>query len=93
MKNLVRKPAKKVHPKQPKIDDDLAELASVLDEYRLDRNSDGWFTVPWRDGWNAVGLALALADGQDGADPKATMFLTTVFQRSTIGRERVLGSE
>jgi len=79
MKKSRRKPAKKVHPKQPKIDDDLAELASVLDEYRLDLNSDGWFTVPWRDGWNAVGFAISLSDPQDDADREALTFINTTF--------------
>ena len=61
MKTPTRKPPKKQHPKQ-KPDRDLTELAQVLDEYRLDNNAAGWFTVPWRDGWNAVFLAHACWD-------------------------------
>lgn len=80
MKKPRRKPPKKVHPKQPKIDDDLAELASVLDEYRLERNSDGWFNVPWRDGWNAVGLAMSLSDCQDKEDAGAQLFLKVTWE-------------
>ena len=43
-------------------DDELAELASVIAEYSLDNNAGGWFRPAWRDGWNAVGLALAACD-------------------------------
>ena len=39
-------------------DSDLAELAAVIAEYQLDNNAYGWFRLPWRDGWNAIGLAL-----------------------------------
>lgn len=46
-------------PARPKvIDDDLAELASILDERRLENNAAGWFTLPWRNGWNAVSFGL-----------------------------------
>lgn len=31
----------------------------ALDERRLDKNAEGWFSVPWRDGWNAVSLGHA----------------------------------
>ncbi len=57
-----RRKSKKIeHPKvkPPRIDDDLTELATVLDEYRLDNNSRGWFHPAWRNGWNAVALAWA----------------------------------
>jgi hypothetical protein len=61
-----RKPPKRPTPR-PKIDDDLAELATMLAEHRLDNNAAGWFTMPWRDGWNAAKLAYEchLADGGD----------------------------
>ena len=64
-KTARRKPPKKTHPKQPskaELDDELAELATMLDECRLDNNATGWFTVPWNEGWNAVGLAYAMWD-------------------------------
>jgi hypothetical protein len=55
-----RKQKRLAHPKQPKIEfnDELRELAIALDEHRLDNNVKGWFTVPWRSGWNAIKLAL-----------------------------------
>lgn len=52
-----RKPPKRKHSEKPQLDDDLTELAEVLDEYRLDNNAENWFTIPWRDGWCAVELA------------------------------------
>jgi hypothetical protein len=52
-----RRPKKIEHPKQPDVDDDLRELALVLNENRLDANALGWFTIPWRDGWNAIEMA------------------------------------
>jgi len=58
-----RKPPKR---KQPvKVDDwladkELAELALMIDEYKLDKNKEGWFTLPWRDGFNAASLAIAV---------------------------------
>jgi hypothetical protein len=77
-----RRPAKKVHPKQPQIDDDLAELASVLDEYQRDKTSQGWLSVPWRSGWNAVLLALDLSDRlDDGSDIDARHFLRDVLAK------------
>lgn len=54
-----RKTKKKAPPKQ-RIDDDLTLLAEVLDEHRLDQNVEGWFTIPWRDGWRAVELGIAM---------------------------------
>jgi hypothetical protein len=52
-----RKPPKRKPAKR--IDHELIELASVLDEHQLDNNARGWFIVPWRDGWNAMQLGLA----------------------------------
>lgn len=31
----------------------------MLDERRLDQNAQGWFSIPWREGLNAVSLAHA----------------------------------
>ena len=56
-KKARRRPARIEHPKQPQLDDELQELAVVLDEHRLEANAENWFSVPWRDGWNAVALA------------------------------------
>lgn len=53
-----RKPPKrKVSEKPVAIDDELSELAAVIDQHRLDQNAEGWFEIPWRDGWNATDLA------------------------------------
>lgn len=66
VKQLRRKPAKKTHPKPkgdkkpPKLDQELELIARVLDEYRLDNNVEGWFSLPWRNGWCAVALAYQL---------------------------------
>jgi hypothetical protein len=43
-------------------DPDWDELAAVLAESKLDAGPAGWFTAPWRDGWNAVQLARDLAE-------------------------------
>lgn len=73
-----RKSKKRQPPKQ-RIDDDLTLLAEVLDEHRLDTNVDGWFTMPWRDGWRAVELGLAMAlcynDIQAGVDLQVVDFI------------------
>lgn len=53
-----RKPPRR-KPTRTKIDAELAELASVLDENYLESDLDGWFTLPWRNGWNAIRLALS----------------------------------
>lgn len=40
---------------------ELAELAELLFEHKLDGNAANWLTLPWRSGWNAIGLALDVA--------------------------------
>lgn len=57
-----RKPKRIAHPKQkaPDVDDDLKELAKVLDERRLEHNREGWFSLPWNSGYYA-GLCGLLA--------------------------------
>lgn len=62
-KSRCRKPPKRPSPRPRPVDDELVELARVLDERRLDNTAEGWFEPPWRDGWNAVGLATTLATG------------------------------
>lgn len=60
----LHKPKRRVkiqHPRQPETDD-LRELSEVISEYRLNHNADGWFKLPWRDGWNAAALGLACFD-------------------------------
>lgn len=59
-RDLSRKAPKRA-PAKPRLDADLAELALMLDEQRLDRCAAGWFSVPWLDGWNAVRLAFDAA--------------------------------
>lgn len=56
-----RKGPRRPAAKAPPVDQELVELASVIAEYSLDNNAFGWFQVPWRDGWNAVGLACTLS--------------------------------
>ena len=56
---MSRKPKKLATPRKERINEELRELIEVLDEHRLETNASGWFTVPWRDGWNACALALA----------------------------------
>jgi len=58
-----RRPPKPVPP-----DDEMAELAAVIAEHTLDNNAENWFRLPWRDGWNAVELAMTAATDAD-ADP------------------------
>jgi hypothetical protein len=58
------------HPtsKPPDFDDELAELASVIAEYQIDNNAYGWFIPPWRNGWNAVELAVRAAEIEGPVD-------------------------
>lgn len=52
-------------PRRPQAadhDGELAELASVIAEFSLDNNAHGWFRPAWRDGWNAIELATAVAE-------------------------------
>jgi hypothetical protein len=53
-----RKPPRKP-PRKPERDRDLLELANVIAEHKLEQNARGWFTLPWRSGWNAVRLGIA----------------------------------
>lgn len=59
MQKRSRKKPKRPPPKTP-IDTDLAQIAQLLDEHRLETNAKGWFTMPWRNGRYAVGLALTV---------------------------------
>lgn len=52
---------------------DLEFLSQVLDENRLEHDSEGWFTIPWRDGWNAVTLAHRLCPTWDALGAKNFM--------------------
>lgn len=54
---MTRKP--KPIKERREVDDDLRELVEVLDEHRLDHNAMGWFTLPWRHGYNAASVAYA----------------------------------
>lgn len=36
----------------------MSELAAVIAEHTLDNNATSWFRLPWRNGWNAVELAM-----------------------------------
>jgi hypothetical protein len=77
VKDRRRKPKPQREPKP--LDDDLNELAAILDEHKLDQNAQGWFVVPWRDGWNAVMLAWeswrSLVDSRTDAELEIDIFL------------------
>ncbi len=60
-----RKPPRRKRAVTQDIDEDLATLARVLDESKLDNNAKGWFIPPWHDGWNAIELALAQAHHEE----------------------------
>lgn len=45
-------------PQKLIVDDEMTELAAVIAEHKLDNNADNWFRMPWRNGWNAVELAV-----------------------------------
>lgn len=85
MRNHGRKGPKrvvKVHGKSvPNEDSDLMTLARALDEHRLDHNASGWFKLPWRDGWNAVGLAFeaGLLDDRFVSGSKAESWLKEII--------------
>ena len=68
-----RKPPRRLPQRQPLVDSDLIELAQVLDERREAQNAEGWFLIPWRNGWNAVDLALGVwSHAVRGHDPEPT---------------------
>lgn len=58
MGKQTRKPPRRKRSLTAPIDDELAQLALVLDEYKHDNNAYGWFRLPWRDGLNAATLLL-----------------------------------
>lgn len=68
-KQSPRKAPKRKQPERPQLDEDLSELAAVLDEHRLENNAEGWFKLPWRDGWNAADLAFNVYLNQLGQSP------------------------
>lgn len=78
---------KKPKRKAPKSEDaiDLDFLTSVLDENRLEHDSEGWFTIPWRDGWNAIHLAHKLCPTWDSLGAKN--FLTIAISRRDASNE------
>lgn len=45
-------------PVKPIVDDEMAELAAVIAEHKLDNSAENWFRIPWRNGWNAIELAM-----------------------------------
>lgn len=74
-KDLSRKAPRRTHRPTP-IDDDLAELAGVLSEYALDNTAYGWFRPPWRDGVNAINLAMVAAMSARLTSPNAYLDVT-----------------
>lgn len=67
-KDKSRKPPKRRVARE-RIDDELAQIALALDAGRLDKNAEGWFSIPWRDGWNACYLAKAVITKLERACP------------------------
>ncbi len=56
-----RDPSRKKPKRGPRsggieLDDDFVELAVTIAEHKQDNNARGWFSIPWRDGWNAIDL-------------------------------------
>lgn len=43
------------------VDSDIAQLLSVLEDELPTPTVAAWLSIPWRDGWNAAGLALDIA--------------------------------
>jgi len=85
-------------PRRPQAadrDGELDELASVLAEYSLDNNAGGWFRPTWRDGWNAIELALAAAKAKRIADHevKSGTELSTIVWLTDVCERRVGSSE
>lgn len=64
---MTRDPTRKAPRRKParELDDELVDLALALDAQRLDKNAVGWFSVPWRFGWNALALAHHVAKQLD----------------------------
>lgn len=56
-----RKGPKRKQPRETKLDNDLVDLITLLDEHRGETSVKGWLSVPWRDGWHAARLALDIA--------------------------------
>jgi len=78
-----RKPVKR-RPSRPRpIDAELAELALVLDENRLETDVEGWLTLPWRDGWCTAKLAYDMwGDARGARSPIARRLCTIIGMRS-----------
>lgn len=58
---------------------ELAELVELLFEHKLDGNAANWLTLPWRSGWNAIGLALDVA-GRSVTWGKQTNWLNLLLE-------------
>lgn len=90
--------APKRAPSKPVIDDELVELARVIDEQRLDKNAAGWFSVPWRDGWNAVNLALdasqrAYRSSDPNEVPEWALFLGRLIRDRELSSQAYLTAD
>ncbi len=88
---MVADPSRKSKRKpQPRveIDDDLAELASVLDGNRHKANIDGWLSVPWRSGWCAARLPLDLWDAIPFSLKRGDV-VATGLRRAIMDREKI----
>jgi hypothetical protein len=77
--------AKRKAPREYEIDDDLAELASVLDDNRTVYNLQGWLSVPWRSGFCAARVPLDIWDAwADHKAPRLANTLRLLLQGSDI---------
>lgn len=75
-----RKPPRRPPPKPtPPLDADLTELALALDTGRREQDPEEWFKLPWRDGRNAMDLALDVAISLSHA-PDKKRYLNEVRQ-------------
>ncbi len=63
---MTKDPSRKKPKRRPVVESqeaiDHAALMAVLLENKLSNNAQGWFELPWRSGWNAAGLCLAISD-------------------------------
>jgi hypothetical protein len=64
----------------------------LLDEHRLDRNADGWLTLPWRNGWCASELAFMVAHritnhATPGLEPSPFNLLRKIIRARAAHRE------
>lgn len=55
----------------------------MIAEHKLDSNAENWFKLPWRNGWNAIDLALHVAQNETELEP----WLSTVCRNRSTGQD------